>query len=202
MNNLGNRWNQLTGKPRFVVCRVVIHLRGSEIAPLLGALNRAAQRTIEAEGDLTILGGELDRLAQALLELQPYWQSACNEGDVLWDEGEAGDYVNELFADSAQCYQGDWNGEDQIETDHPESLSLPITENLIVSLTIAAEGEVAAIETDLADVEALSDGLKALSALHYQERLRAVQVHFLPARFGDLLTDEQVLTNFPELVPL
>jgi len=25
-------------------------------------------------------------------------------GDVFWDEGEAGDYFNELFTDSAQRY--------------------------------------------------------------------------------------------------
>ena len=36
--------------------------------------------------------------------MSQYWQSAGNEGDVVWDEGEAGDYVNELFTDSAQRY--------------------------------------------------------------------------------------------------
>jgi uncharacterized membrane protein len=72
----------------------------------------------------------------------------------------------------------------------------------LVSLTIATEGEVPALETDLADLDALTDGLKTLSTLHYQERLRAVQVHFAPAKFGDRLTDEQLLSNYPELIPL
>jgi len=38
--------------------------------------------------------------------------------------------------------------------------------------------------------------------LHYQSRLRAIQVHFSPAQLGEELTDEQLLLNFPELIPL
>ncbi|NEQ84735.1 MAG: DUF1517 domain-containing protein, partial [Moorea sp. SIO2I5] len=57
-------------------------------------------------------------------------------------------------------------------------------------------------ETNLASVEYLEAGLKALINLHYQESLQAIQVHFSPAQLGDELTDEQILLNFPELVPL
>jgi uncharacterized membrane protein len=69
-------------------------------------------------------------------------------------------------------------------------------------LTVAYEGEVPSLETDLADISALKVGLKALINLNYQQRLRAVQVHFSPAQLGDELTNEQVLVNFPELIPL
>jgi len=211
MERIGDRWNQFTGKTRFVVCRTVVHLHSAEIAPLLGLLNHAGRRAIEAEGDLAILGEDLAEITRALLELQPYWQSACNEGDVFWSEADAADYVDELFASSAECYQGEWSLTDSAITDTVNEaqaahdagvLSLPVTENLIVALTIAAEGEVPELETDLAEIGALMDGLKAIAKLHYQERLRAIQVHFLPARLGDLLSDEQVLTNFPELIPL
>ncbi len=53
-----------------------------------------------------------------------------------------------------------------------------------------------------ADREALEDGLKSIINLHYQGRLRAIQVHFSPAQLGDELTNEQLLLNFPELLPL
>ncbi|AFY76396.1 hypothetical protein NIES593_15885 [Hydrococcus rivularis NIES-593] len=195
-----DRLNKLSGKTRYVVCRIFIHLAGDEVAPLLGVLNSKARDAIESEGDLEVLGEGLVDICQTLLQMNLYWRSAANEGDVFWDEGEAGDYVTELFTDSAQRYLSETDFEVASEDD--ELLSLPATRNLVVMLTIAAEGEVPALETNLADREALEEGLKALIDLHYQNKLRAIQVHFSPAQLGDELTDEQLLLNFPELVPL
>lgn len=194
MSSWRDRFNQFSGKTRLVVCRLFVHLAGSEVAPLLGVLNQAGREAIEADGDLAVLGEGLVEICQNLLQLNTYWQSAANEGDFFWEEGEAGDYVTELFTDSAQRYLS--------ETDFDEPLSFPVTHNLIVMITVAYEGEVPALETDLASVDALEDGLKALVNLHYQERLRAIQVHFSPAQFCDELTDEHILLNFPELIPL
>ena len=202
MSALGDRINRMSGKTRFVVCRIVISLRGSDVTPILGTLNRAARTAIAQDGDLDVIGEQLDTIVNQLLELQPYWQSACNEGNVFWDEGEAGDYVNELFADSAQRYQGNLDLAGVGSTTVDDALTLPVTENVIVSLTIATEGEVPTLETDLAELDALTDGLKTLSTLHYQGRFRAIQIHFAPAQFGDCLTDEQMLANYPELIPL
>lgn len=195
-----DRFNRFSGKTRFVVCRLFIHLAGKEVAPLLGVLNAAARDALDAEGDLQVLGEGLVEICQSLLQYQTYWRSAANEGDVFWDEGEAGDYVNELFTDSAQRYLSGAELEEGNATD--EELALPITQNLIVMLTIAFEGEAPEIETDLADVRALEAGLKAIINLHYNERLRAIQVHFSPSRFDEEITADQLIEFFPELIPL
>lgn len=200
MSSLRDRFSKFTGKTRFLVCRVFIHLAGEEVAPLLGVLNRIARETVDAEGDLEVMGEGLVEICQQLLQMSTYWQSAANEGDVFWDEGEAGDYVNELFTDSAQRYLSQPDLSQPLAED--ELLSLPVTRNLVVIIAVAAEGEIAELETNLADMEALEDGLKALINLHYQEKLRAIQVHFSPAKLGDELDNDQLLTNFPELIPL
>lgn len=192
--------NRMTGRTRFVVCRLFIHLAGQEVAPLLGVLNRAARQAIDADGDLEILGEGLVQICQSLLQYDEYWLSAANEGDVFWDEGAAGDYVNELFTDSAQRYLSEPDLNVPNRADDP--LSLPVTRNLVVMITVAFEGEVSELEANLADITALKAGLKALINLHYQQRLRAIQVHFSPAQLGDELSNDQLLQNFPELVPL
>ncbi|MBW4418263.1 MAG: DUF1517 domain-containing protein [Myxacorys californica WJT36-NPBG1] len=195
-----DRFNQFSGKTRFAVCRIFIHLAGKEVAPFLGILNEAASQAVESDGDLSVLGEGLVEICQGLLQYQTYWRSAANEGDVIWNEGEAGDYVNELFTDSAQRYMSGVELDDGDDVD--ASLSLPITQNLIVMITIAAEGEVPALETDLASLRALEAGLKEIINLHYSDRLRAIQVHFSPSRLGDELDSDQLLEFFPELIPL
>ena len=195
-----DRISKFSGKTRFVVSRIFIHLAGEEIAPMLGVLNRVAREAIDADGDLEVLGEGLVSICQNLLQMQVYWQSAANEGDVVWDEGEAGDYVNELFTDSAQRYMSEIDLDDDSADDEP--LSLPITRNLVIMITVAVEGESPELENNLAEIEALEYGLKALINLHYQEKLRAIQIHFSPAKLGDELNGEQLLLNFPELIPL
>jgi hypothetical protein len=201
MSSWRDRFSQLSGKVRFVVCRLFIHLTGEEVAALLGTFNLAAQEAVEAEGDIGVMGDGLVEICQRLLQHDTYWQSAANEGSVFWDEGEAGDYVTELFTDSAQRYRSAPEFSDTPERAN-EVLSLPITRNLIVMLTVAYEGEVAELEANLASMDGLRAGLKALINLHYQQKIRAVHIHFCPARLGDTLTSDQVLLNFPELIPL
>ncbi|WP_036480915.1 DUF1517 domain-containing protein [Myxosarcina sp. GI1] len=199
MSSWRDRFNHFSGKTRFVVSRLFIHLAGQEIAPLLGVFNQVARETVDADGDLEVLGEGLVTVCQNLLQMNTYWQAAGNEGDVFWNEGDAADYINELFTDSGQRYLSEVDFT-QLQADEP--LSLPVTKNLVVILVVAYEGEVADLETNLADIEALEYGLKALIDLHYQEKLRAIQIHFSPAKLGDELNDEQLLVNFPELVPL
>lgn len=201
MTSWRDNFNKMTGRTRFVVCRLFLHLAGEEVAPLLGVLNRTARQAIDADGDLEVLGEGLVQICQSLLQYDSYWLSAANEGEMFWDEGEAGDFFNELFTDSAQRYLS----EPDLSTPSSgsnEPFSLPITRNLVVMITVAYEGEVPDLETNLADISALKAGFKALINLHYQEKLRAIQVHFSPAQLGDELTADQLLQYFPELIPL
>ncbi|MFM7884080.1 MAG: DUF1517 domain-containing protein [Microcystis panniformis] len=199
MSSLGDRFKKFAGKTRYVVCRLFLHLYGQEIAPLIGILNRTGREANDSEGDLEVMGEGLVEICQNLLQMNLYWFSVANEGDIFWSEGEAGDYVNELFTDSAARYLSESVSS---QLGEKEPLTLPVTDNLVVMITIAFEGESAALETSLADREALEDGLKSIINLHYQGRLRAIQVHFSPAQLGDELTNEQLLLNFPELLPL
>ncbi|MBD2343352.1 DUF1517 domain-containing protein [Anabaena subtropica] len=192
-------FNKMMGRTRYVVCRLFLHLSGSDIAPILGELNRIGREAIDAEGELQVLGEGLVELCETLLRYDEYWLSAANEGDVFWSEGEAGDYVNDLFSDSAERYGADL----ELDTDDVDQpLSLPATRNIIIMLTVAYEGEVPDLETDLANIQALKQALKALINLHYNNKLRAVQVHFSPARLGDELSNDQLLQYYPELIPL
>ncbi|ELS00154.1 DUF1517 domain-containing protein [Gloeocapsa sp. PCC 73106] len=201
MSSLGDRFNRLSGKTRYVVCRLFLHLRSQEAVPLLGILNQASRDAIAADGDLAVLGESLVNICENLLQLKLYWQSAANEGDVFWDEGDAGACVNELFTDSAQRYLSEVEIDDT-EVGEDELLTLPVSQNLIVMITVAVEGEIPELETDLANLAAMEQGLKTLINLHYQDRYRAIQVHYSPAKLGDELTNDQLILNFPELIPL
>jgi len=200
MSNWRDRVGKMMGRTRFVVLRIFIHLAGKEVAPLIGVLNKTARDAIDAKGEIDVLGEGLVEICENLLPNDLYWRSAANEGDVFWDEGEAGDYVTDLFTDSAQRYKSDSSGAGNVGETEP--LSIPVTQNLIVMITVAFEGEVPQLETDLAEISALKDGLKALINLHYQQTLRAIQVHWSPAKLGDELTSDQILESYPELIPL
>ena len=166
----------------------------------MGVLNSAGRDAIDADGDLEVLGEGLVEISQTLLQYDEYWLSAANEGDVFWDEGEAGDYVNELFTDSAQRYlsEPDYSSDSGLN----QPLSIPVTRNVIVIITVAYEGEIPDLETDLSNVQSLKEAFKALINLHYKHKLKAIQVHFSPAQLGDELTSDQLLQYYPELIPL
>ena len=200
MNAWNDRLNKLTGKTRFVVSRILIHLKGPEVPTLLGVMNRAAQDAIDNDGDLYVLGQSLTEICENLLQRESSWLSACNEGEVLWSEEEASEYLNELFTDSTSRYLSDV-GE---ETDSPDdsALKIPMTSNLVVMITIACEGEVPPLEADLADISALKKALSQLCTLQSQDRFRAIQLNFSPDQIGYVLTDDHVLQQFPELIPL
>jgi uncharacterized membrane protein len=199
MNAWNDRLNKLTGKTRFVVSRIFIHLKGPEVPPLLGVLNRAAQNAIDNDGDLYVLGQSLTEVCENLLQRESSWMSASNEGEAVWSEEEASEYLNELFTDSTSRYLSEvGEGTD----DDAESLKIPMTSNLVIMITIACEGEVPQLESDLAETSALRAALRQLITLQTQSRFRAIQLNFSPDQIGYVLTDDHLMQQFPELIPL
>ncbi len=192
-------FNKMMGRTRYVVCRIMIHLSGSEVAPILGVLNRSGREASDAEGDMEVMGEELVKICESLLQYDEYWMSAANEGDVFWEEGDAGDYFQELFTDSAQRYLSE---PPENYSDADDSFSVPVTRNVVVMITAAYEGEVPELEEDLSNIAALQEAFKALINLHFKHKLRAIQVHFSPAQLGDELNNDQLLQHFTELIPL
>ena len=201
MNAWNDRLNKLTGKTRFVVSRILIHLKGPEVPTLLGVMNRAAQDAIDNNGDLYVLGQSLVEICENLLQRESSWLAASNEGEVLWSEEEASEYLNELFTDSTSRYLSD-AGEERDSLDDSEALKIPMTSNLVVMITIACEGDVPKLEADLADISALKQALSQLCTLQSKDRFRAIQLNFSPDQIGYVLTDDHVLQQFPELIPL
>lgn len=201
MNTWNDRLNKLTGKTRFIVSRILIHLKGPDVPTLLGVMNRAAQNAIDSDGDLYVLGQSLVEICENLLQRESSWLAASNEGEVLWSEEEASEYLNELFTDSTSRYLSDV-GEETDALGDSEALKIPMTSNLVVMITIACEGEIPQLEADLADISALKQALSQLCALPSQDRLRAIQLNFSPDQIGYVLTDDHVLQQFPELIPL
>ena len=200
MTSWSDRFNKLTGKTRYVVCRIFVHLTGKEIAPLLGVLNQAGRAALDADGDMQVVGEGLVSICENLLQMDLYWQSAHNEGDVFWQEGEAGDYFNGLLTDSLGRFKS--GSDSQLEDVDESPLTIAATRNIVVMISVAFMGEVPELETNLAARDALHTALKVLINLNYQDKLEAIGVYFSPSKFGDELTDEQLLPNFPELIPL
>jgi hypothetical protein len=193
-----DRFNSLTGKKRFVVSRIFVALTGNESTTLLGVLNRAAQVAIDADGDLEIMGESLVEICESLMQRETSWESSHNEGDVFWSEEAASQYLNELFTDSSRRYFSEM---DETPNDD-QPLSIPMTQNVVVMITLAIEGEVPDLETDLSNIQALRQALSQICNLQAQRRLRAIQVNFSPDQMGVVLTSDHLMQQFPELIPL
>jgi hypothetical protein len=202
MTSWVDRLNKFTGKKRYVVSRIFLHLSGKEIAPILGILNQAGRLAIESDGDLQKIGESLVEICEKCLQIDINWRSAHNEGNVFWDEGEAGDYFNTLSTDSVSRFKSGSQLDDNPEDLEQIPLIVSATNNIVIMLSFAFIGEIPELETNLADRFALETALKVIINLHYQDKFEAIGVYFSPSKFGDELTEDQLLPNFPELIPL
>ncbi|NJM47038.1 MAG: DUF1517 domain-containing protein [Alkalinema sp. RU_4_3] len=197
--SLRDSFNSLTGKSRFVVSRLFIQLSGTGMGPLWGQLQQFQVEANRSDGDLNVMGEGLVSLCEALSRRSIEWTAAANEGEVFWDEGEAADYINELFMDSASRYVLE---EDEEPNGDQSTLTLSGVQTIVVSIAWAYIGAIPDLEANLAEVEALKRALIALPNLHFSHQLEALQVHFCPVRPEHPLSPDQLLEYFPELSPI
>ncbi len=184
-------------KERFVVATVLVAVDGDAVAAVRERAKRATDAIVAADGDFDVASAEVEGVARVLLDHQIDWTHAALGGDVVDDEASASDAVDDVYADLAGRYLADEHG-----ADNKDVVTGPGDRRVVVVVTVAYAGENADIERDLNDRGDVDTALRAIAALHQRDALLAAQVHVAPAHPEDLLTDEQLLVCFPELMVL
>lgn len=185
----------LFSRKRFVVTNLFVAVDAAAFAPTLALCQDAQKRIVEHADDFALACTELARVAGAVLDRSAHLTHAACFGEVFDDEGDAEAAGQSAFADLSTRYLA-------ADDAGAPSEALPGERRAVVMLTIAYQGEEPALEGDLGSVIDVEDALKAVIALHHQERLLLAHVHHAPAHPEDKLTDEQLLVNYPELLSL
>ena len=181
---------------QYVVSNVFTALDEAAFRPVLDLCASAEQRIVESDGNFDVASSELARVAGALLDKQSHVTHGAIFGEVFKDEGAAGAYGQQAFADLSTRYLAD--GDER----QPPGEVMPGERRVVVMLTVGYEGERPALERDVDSVLTLVEALQAIVALHHEERLLLAHIHHAPAHPEDKLTDDQLIVNYPELISL
>lgn len=186
-------------KKRVVVSNVFVALDQGAFSRAL-AVCASAEEEIAAGGeDFAVASAAVAKVAGFLLDATDHATHAAVFGEQFKDEGEAGTYGQECFADLSSRYLA---GPDDAEAARARSEELPGEKRAVVMLTVAYEGERPALEEPPGSVLALQAALKDILALHHAGALLLAHIHHAPAHADDKLTDEQLLVHYPELLSL
>jgi hypothetical protein len=186
-------------KKRFVVTNLFVAVDASAFLPVLTLCARAEQRIVASDGNFDVASEQIAKVAGGLIDQREHWTHAALFGDVVDDEGQADAVAQEAYADMSTRYlsAGDDDDKGSVEVEVN-----PGERRAVAMLTVAFEGEEAALERDVENVVLLEESLQKIVALHHQGRLLVAHVHHAPAHPEDKLTDEQLLVNYPELMTL
>jgi hypothetical protein len=182
---------------RFAVATLVLCVDGAGFLPLQRRVNEATERIVRADGAFEVAADEVAGVARALLDHESCWQSGALAGEVFSAEGDADAALAEIYADLSSRYASSDDGREDVVRDGTSA-----ERRCVVMLTIAYRGESADVERDLHDRLDAARVLRGVVALREQRALLAAQVHIAPSHPEDLLSDEQLLANFPELTSL
>jgi hypothetical protein len=190
-------------KDRWAVATVMVALDGPEVPAFQDLLKDATGRIVDSDGDFDITGEELVRVAEALLEHTDTWSQAANWGEAFTEEGDAAAYGDEVFAELSGRYLSSGGlGEDRVPREPPRARALGTFRHLVVMLTVGYQDEVAELEKPISMRADLAKALSAMIALQRKEQLELAHLHYSPADPNEVLTDDQLLVNYPELVSL
>jgi hypothetical protein len=184
-------------KDRVAVATLALCVDGDAFLPVQRRVNAAAARIVEADGAFDVAARQTADVARALLDHEADWHSAALAGEVFDAEEDASAHLGEVYADLASRYASSESGDGRDPGDDTRR-----ERRCIAMITVAYRGESADVERDLHDRLDAARVLRGLATLQEQGALLAAQVHVAPSHPEDRLTDEQLLANFPELVPL
>jgi len=185
-------------RKRYVVTTVTIAVDPADVPSVHQLLSGASTR---------VRGGEHHHASEAVADVSGFllsrpsaWTHVSNHGAVFKDEGAAARYGDEVFADCAARYlSSNAAGADEVglEVSAAEGRA---SNHVVVMLTVAYQGANAALEKTLATRTDVDQALSGIVALHHRDALEIAALHYAPAHANDLLTDDRLLVNFPELL--
>jgi hypothetical protein len=183
-------------KERYVVTRITLNY-GTDCNDLLGLCNSLKNITDPKEFSI--------KVSQVLYELSTRTPlKVSNTGDVFESFEAADQDFDSLVSKCRQTFYSPIEVTDDtkppIDTEVPKNFGK--SENIIIDIVVLYEGELSAVENDLSlSAKGLESALSELSEAAEIGRVKAAAAFTLPLA-GDDLTEDQVLINFPELLPL
>jgi hypothetical protein len=179
-------------RDRFVVATLVAAIPKADALQLHRQASAAVSRIREEGAQFGVASEETARIARALLDREHTWSHVGGWGDVYDSEADAAEAADAAFADAAGRYLAGADDEPVASTARQGEV--------VVMLTLGYAGEIPDIEKTIATREDLRAALSAVGALHDADRLLLAHVHVAPGHPDDAVTEEQMLTSFPELI--
>lgn len=191
---------------------LLIGVEGEGREAIFRALQSATARIAEEGEDFDVSLEALVHVTEMLLEREDAWRYIANWGEVFSNEDEASTYADECFADAAGRYLSSAGSEesaaladhqgsdDQYKGNRTTFDSLADRSVLVVTLTLGYEGEDRSVEKTLTTRSDLSSALSAIAALARRGEVAVVHIHQAPGTLEEVLTEDRLLVNYPELL--
>ncbi|MCK6551902.1 DUF1517 domain-containing protein [Myxococcota bacterium] len=195
----------LFDRKRHTVSTIIVVLDADDARTAFSALSEATDHIARSDGDHAVASEAVADVAGFLLEHRAAWTHVANWGEVFRREEEAAEYGDEVFAECASRYVSSRSaGAPREDDSRLRDLGAPRRgpHPIVVMVTVGYRGEIPALEKTLATRNDVDAALSAIIALHHRDALDLAALHFAPGHEAEFLTDDQLMMNFPELLPM